>query len=131
MSEVQLSVVPLHLLSLQGCCISKQWVQGGKGTLNSVQWMYLGAPGYLQWKSTTRLGIETLEVGSQESYSWLYSFYLIRYWNYLQCQWLLRIFSTSHFSFPLMSINRRYSSGLWPSIRSSRVIDSLTTLKMG
>jgi len=74
---------------------------------------------------------ETSEVDSQELCSWPYSFYLMRYWNLLQCQQLSSISSTSHSASLSMTIDCRWSSVLCPVIRSSGVRVSFTMLNTG
>ena len=99
-----------------------------KRALKSVQQMCLGAAGCFQQYSTTRSGTLTLEVTSQELYSLLKSFHLIRNWNLLWCQQLSNISSTSHSGSPLTTIGGGGACSFLPGIGSSRVADNFTTL---
>jgi len=82
----------------------------------------------ISWSSAVSSGVETLEADSQELCSQPYPFYLIRYWNLLQCQQLLSISSTSHSASLSMTIGGGWSSILRPVIGSSGARVSFTML---
>jgi len=116
---------PSRLLCLGA--MDSEW----KMLLNSARQTCLGALGCLRWNSAVSSGAETSEADSQKLCSRPYPFYLIRYWNLLQCQWLLSISSTSHSASPSMTMGGGWSSILHPVIRSSGAGVSFTMLNTG
>ena len=84
-----------------------------------------------QWNLAALSGINISKVYFQEFAFSLNSFHLIKYWYFLQCQWLLRIFFISYSSFPSIIIESDKSSEYLPDIESSGVMVSLMTWNTG
>ena len=65
----------------------------------SITWINHKAHRLRQWNFTTLSEENNSKAFFQEFSSKLNSFYLIKYWYLLQCQWLSRIFSILHSSY--------------------------------
>ena len=77
--------------------------------------------------STTLFCANIFETFFQEFTSKSKPFYLIKYWYFLQFQWLSRIFSIFDFSFSSMITGFRDRSEHFIDIESSGIIMSMTT----